>query len=73
MSTCAPQLTAIVPPSRGESVEIELRCQSWVPQETTPGSNDVRTLGLTGYKVTMRSSGAGAKIFDANKGQWLAP
>ena len=40
---------------------------------TTFGSNDVRTLGLTGYKVTMRSSGAGAKIFDANKGQWLAP
>jgi hypothetical protein len=53
------QITATIPPTRGESVEIELRCQGWVPQQTTPGSSDPRTLGVMGYKVTMRSAGAG--------------
>ena len=65
------QLTAIVPPSRGENVEIELRCQGWVPQKTTSGTSDGRTLGVRAFKVTMRAPGAAAKIFDANSGQWL--
>jgi hypothetical protein len=65
-------LTAAVPPSPGESVEIELRCEGWVPQKLIPGSKDPRTLGLQAFKITMRASNAGAKIFDANSGQWLS-
>ncbi len=68
-----PQLTVTLPPSSSERVEIELRCQGWVPQKTNPGSSDTRALGVTAYKVTMRCPGAPAKIFNANNGQWLAP
>ncbi len=64
-------LTASVPPSRDDSVEIELRCRGWVPRETTPGSSDVRTLGVMAFKLTMQRAGSGSKIFDANNGQWL--
>src|SRR5262249_55092522 len=67
------QLSASLPPCRGEHIEIELRCQGWVPQKTTSGSSDTRTLGVMAYKVTMRCAGAPAKIFDANNGQWIAP
>ena len=68
-----PQVTATIAPARGENVEIELRCNGWVPQKTMPGSSDPRTLGVRVFKLTMRCTRAGTRIFDANNGQWLAP
>jgi hypothetical protein len=61
---------AAVPPSTADTVEIELRCEGWVPQKLITGSKDPRTLGIQGFKITMQAKGAGAKIFDANSGQW---
>jgi hypothetical protein len=68
--TSGPLLTAAVPPSTGDVVEIELRCEGWVPQKLITGSKDPRTLGIQGFKITMQAKGAGVKIFDANSGQW---
>jgi hypothetical protein len=68
----ASTLTAAVPPSETETVELELRCKGWVPQAMLAGSSDARTLGVRVFKVTMRTGKAEAKIFDANSGQSLA-
>jgi len=64
-------LTAVLPPSRDDRVRLELRCQGWVPEKRAPGSKDPRTLGVQGFAVTVRSAGAGRKVFDANTGEWL--
>ena len=66
-------LTASLPPSTGDKVRLELRAGGWVPQQVIPGSKDPRTLGIQVFKITMRSASAGASVFNANTGVWLAP
>ncbi|MGA2866836.1 MAG: hypothetical protein ABSF95_20375 [Verrucomicrobiota bacterium] len=69
--TSAPLLTAQLPPSPEDTLELELRCQGWVPKQTTPGSNDPRTLGIQVSRITMRARGSGTNTFNANTGEWL--
>jgi hypothetical protein len=63
-------VTAELPPSKTDRVNLEVRCKGWVPKQTQPGSNDPRTLGVMLHALTMRAKGAGARVFDANKGEW---
>ncbi|HYG35032.1 MAG TPA: glycosyl hydrolase family 28-related protein [Clostridia bacterium] len=65
-------LVANLPASRDDRVELELRCNSWVPQKTIPNSNDFRALGVQAFKLTMRSSSKDGKLFNANTGEWLS-
>jgi hypothetical protein len=65
------RLVAALPPSSGDRVRLELRCQGWVPQKEIPGSSDPRTLGVQCFTLTLRGPGAGTKVFNANTGQWL--
>lgn len=69
--TSAPVLTAELPPSPGDILELELRCQGWVPKQTTPGSNDPRTLGIQVSRITMRARASGTNTFNANTGEWM--
>lgn len=66
----ASTVTADVPTSTVDRVQLELRCAGWVPAKTTPGSNDQRTLGIQLYSITMTASGAKGRTFDANTGSW---
>jgi len=68
-----PVLTADVPPSQTDRVQLEIRCQGWVPQKANSISQDSRMLGIQVYSVAMRVEEAGARVFDANTGKWLAP
>ena len=61
-------LTASLPPSKGDTLEVELRCQGWVPQKALSGSHDPRVLGVQVFRVTMKAEGAGAESFNANTG-----
>jgi len=63
-------LVADLPPSLSERVALDLRCHGWIPKQVHPGSKDDRMLGVQAFSVTMRARDAGAKFFDANKGQW---
>lgn len=65
--------TATVPPCSTDRVRLELRCKGWVPQQLIADSKDPRTLGIQVFAITMRAEGAGARVFDANRGQWLPP
>jgi hypothetical protein len=65
-----PALTTTLPPTDGDTLEAELRCQGWVPQKAIPGSNDPRVLGVQVYRLAMEAEGAGAAIFNANTGQF---
>lgn len=67
----ASKLVAQVPPSSSGRIALELRCRGWVPKQLHAGSKDDRTLGLEAYSVTMRAAGAGDRVFDANKGDWI--
>jgi hypothetical protein len=42
-----------------------------VPKQTTPGSNDPRTLGIQVSRITMRARASGTNTFNANTGEWL--
>jgi hypothetical protein len=66
----ATTLAAELPPSPSGTVRLELRCRGWVPAKTVAGSEDGRTLGVSVHAVTLRARGAGARIFDANRGRW---
>ncbi|GMU22604.1 MAG: hypothetical protein AMXMBFR13_26890 [Phycisphaerae bacterium] len=61
---------AQLPPSTSDRITLELRCRGWVPRDTVPGSKDDRTLGVSAFAVVMRSKDAGARVFDANTGDW---
>jgi hypothetical protein len=63
-------LVGELPPSSSERIVLELRCRGWIPRQLHPGSKDDRTLGVQAYSVSMRARDAGARLFDANKGQW---
>ncbi len=65
-------VTANLPASATDDLEVELRCQGWVPQKMVSGSKDPRTLGIQAFKITMRARGAGSRTFNANSGQWLS-
>jgi hypothetical protein len=65
-----PVLTASLPPSNGDTLEAEIRCQGWVPQKAIPGSGDPRVLGVQVFRLTMKAEGAGAATFNANTGQF---
>jgi hypothetical protein len=67
----ASTLVAQLPPSSSERIVLELRCRGWVPKQLHAGSKDDRLLGLEVYSATMRAAGAGSRIFDANKGEWI--
>jgi hypothetical protein len=69
--TATNRLTTALPPSKETRQVLELRCKSWVPRETNPGSQDGRTLGVQVFSVTMQSATAGARKFSANTGEWL--
>jgi hypothetical protein len=64
-------VTAELPPSRADRIQVEIRCQGWVPRKVITGSGDDRTLGISGYTVRMRRRGAPERCFSANTGEWL--
>lgn len=58
--------TIKLPPCREDQVTVRLRSQGWVPQKTTPGSNDPRVLGVQAYRVTMQAEGTSGEAFHVN-------
>ena len=66
-------LSARVPSCAGDKVRLELRVGGWVPPQVSSGSKDSRTLGITVFRVTMRSPSGNTNVFSANTGAWLAP
>jgi len=64
-----PVLKTELPVSKGDYVELELRCAGWVPAQALPGSGDMRTLGIQLTRISMRAAGAGSDVFDANTGR----
>lgn len=65
------RLIAQLPGPGADAIELELRCQGWVPQKSVPGSGDPRTLGVQVYKVEVQSADAGTNVFNANSGKWI--
>lgn len=70
--TATNRFVIAVPPAKESRVTLELRCHGWVPQNTNPGSQDGRTLGVQAFTATMRSASATARAFNANTGEWLS-
>jgi hypothetical protein len=63
-------LVADLPPPSSDRIALELRCRGWSPKQLHPGSKDDRTLGIQAFSVSMWARDAGARLFDANHGQW---
>jgi hypothetical protein len=66
-----PKLTIELPATPADSVTLEVRCKSWLPKDLEAGSRDDRALGITAFAVRMRAQGAGTRIFDLNRGDWI--
>jgi hypothetical protein len=66
----APTLTAELPPSPAGQVILKVICAGWIPARLNPASRDDRTLGVQLSEVTMRTKGAGERVFQANSGEW---
>ncbi|MBM4046769.1 MAG: hypothetical protein FJ279_16810 [Planctomycetes bacterium] len=66
----ATNLTAELPPSRGDQTVLKVVCAGWIPSRLNPASKDNRTLGVQLSDITMRAKGAGERVFQANTGQW---
>jgi hypothetical protein len=65
-------ITARIPPTGRNTITIDVRCQSWVPQKLDPRSGDLRELGVELYAVTLKAEGVDKHpIFNANTGQWV--
>lgn len=64
-------VTGTIPASSNSAVILSVKCKNWVPKDHIPGNNDTRVLGVAVRTVTMRATGAGEKIFDANTGKWI--
>jgi hypothetical protein len=60
-----------LPARDGGWITVELRCRGWIPEELQPGSQDGRTLGLTGYSLVMKAEGAGDRLFDVDQGDYV--
>ena len=63
-------ITAEMPPTTADRITLELRVNGWVPQKLNAASNDPRTLGVRLFSVTLKTSGAGTNVFNANTGEW---
>lgn len=63
-------ITAEIPPSPDKELALELRTNGWVPEKLNAASRDPRTLGVRVFVITMRAANAGARLFDANSGEW---
>jgi hypothetical protein len=70
--TAGDTLTAALPATTQDHIELELRSHGWVPQQLDPKSSDLRTLGVQVSSVEVRAADAGEEIFNANTGEWLA-
>ena len=64
-----PVITLELPQSRGDIIELDLRCKGWVPQHVIKDSSDPRTLGVQLYKISMRTAEGPAVPFNANTGK----
>jgi hypothetical protein len=69
--TAGDTLTAALPATTQDHIELELRSHGWVPQQLDPKSSDLRTLGVQVSSVEVRAADAGEEIFNANTGEWL--
>lgn len=65
------RLVFTLPACGSDKAQVGLRARLWVPQRVVPGSKDQRKLGLQLFRVTVKSDGAGATVFDANTGQFV--
>lgn len=59
-----------VPPCDGPMTVLDLRCKGWRPVDLNPNNNDGRTLGVMLFSVEAQAQGSGARIFEANTGEW---
>ncbi len=77
MAFCAcsglPRIVPRAPIHPATKLRLELRAGGWVPQRLLPGSTDPRTLGIQVSRVTMRNASGGARVFNANTGDWIEP
>lgn len=72
LSTLSNGTTRVILPAPADTrAALEIRTVGWVPRQVIPGSSDARTLGIQLFKVVVRSDAAGARLFQANTGQWL--
>ena len=65
-------LSAELPPSRTGQLVLKLSCAGWSPARLNPASHDERTLGVSLSEITLRATGAGRRVFEANLGAWPA-
>ena len=63
-------LRAEIPPASEDQVELELRCNEWLPTKSIPGSQDNRSLGVQVYRILMKAEGTSARLFEANTGTY---
>jgi len=64
-------ITAVIPPQKGDSVELAVRGKAWIvePKSFTP--NDARPLSVAIRRLTMKADRASDRLFDANSGGWV--
>ncbi|MCX8109235.1 MAG: hypothetical protein N3G20_10565, partial [Verrucomicrobiae bacterium] len=62
-----------VPASGSDRVQLRLRARGWIPSKVIAGSTDSRILGVRVFRVTVKTDGAGSRIFDANTGRFAGP
>lgn len=62
-------VVATLPPPENDKVRLQLRCRGWIPARVVPGSRDNRKLGVQVFKITVKSTEAGAAVFNANTGK----
>jgi hypothetical protein len=63
-------IKASLPGTAEDRMELELRCNTWVPRDHNPGSQDGRTLGVQGFQVLMKAVGTTNRIFEVNAGSY---
>jgi hypothetical protein len=63
-------LTVELPPSSAETLTLKLACKGWTPSRLNPAAQDERVLGAKLTELTMRAKSAGARVFQANQGEW---
>ena len=64
-------MTAVIPPQKGDSVELAVRGKTWIAESKSVTPNDARPLSVAIRRLTMKANHASDRLFDANSGGWV--
>ena len=64
-------ITAVIPPQKGDSVELAVRGKTWIVESKSFTPNDARPLSVAIRRLTMKANHASDRLFDANSGGWV--